>query len=80
MPSSDEDLKKAMKAFRKRWNVMRLDAESSLGHGPLSGTGKVQIGAIRPPAGFAKEIWEELADKGLLKRDTMGFYEMVGKS
>ena len=29
------------------------------------------------PLGFGKEIWEELADKGILKRDTSGFYEFV---
>lgn len=79
MPSSDEDLKKALKAFKKRLKLTRLDEDSKLGHSPLTGTGKSQIVSIRPPAGFGKEIWEELADKGFLKRDTTGFYELAGE-
>jgi len=33
--------------------------------------------SIQPPSGFGREIWEELADKGFLKRDGRGFYELV---
>jgi hypothetical protein len=35
--------------------------------------------AIQPPSGFGREIWEELADLGYLKRDTKGFYELTDK-
>jgi hypothetical protein len=77
MPSSDDDLKKALKAFKKRLKLTRLDAESNIGHGPLSGTGQTHIVSIQPPLGFGKEIWEELADKGFLKRDGVRFYEFV---
>ena len=35
--------------------------------------------AIQPPAGFGKTVWEELADLGYLKRDTVGFYELTDK-
>ena len=77
MPASDEDLKKALKAFKKRLKLMRLDDESRLGHGPMSGSGKEKIMSIQPPAGFGREIWEELAEKGFLKRDGVGFYELV---
>jgi hypothetical protein len=77
MPYTDEELKKAYKAFKKRLKLTRLDADSKVGHGPLSGTGKTQIVSIQPPLGFGREIWEELAEKGYLKRDTAGFYELV---
>jgi len=77
MPSSDEDLKKALKAFKKRLKLTRLDDESRLGHGPMSGGSKEKIVSIQPPAGFGREIWEELAEKGYLKRDGQGFYELV---
>jgi hypothetical protein len=77
MPSTDEDLKKALKAFKKRIKLTRLDDESKLGHGPMSGGAKEKIVSIQPPAGFGREIWEELADKGYLKRDGQGFYELV---
>jgi hypothetical protein len=77
MPSSQDDLKKALKAFRKRLKLTSLDNDSRLGHGPLSGTGKEKIVSIQPPSGFGREIWEELADLGYLKRDGIGFYELV---
>jgi hypothetical protein len=77
MPSTEDELKKALKAFKKRWKLTQLDNQSKIGHGPLSGTGQENIVAIQPPLGFGKEIWEELADKGFLKRDTIGFYELV---
>lgn len=77
MPSSEEELRKALKAFKKRLKLTRLDDESRLGHGPMSGGGKERVMSIQPPAGFGREIWEELADKGHLKRDGQGFYELV---
>jgi hypothetical protein len=77
MPSTEEDLKKALKAFKKRLKLTKLDEESKLGHSPLTGTGKTQIVAIQPPLGFGKEIWEELADKGFLRRDGIGFFELI---
>ena len=76
MPSTDDELKKALKAFKKRLKVTRLDDESRLGHSPLSGN-KARIVSIQPPSGFGREVWEELADKGYLKRDSGGFYELV---
>jgi hypothetical protein len=81
MPSKEDDLKKAMKAFKKRWKLTKLDDDSKIGHGPMSGGHKSQVTAIVAPAGFGKEIWEELADLGFLKRDGIGFYQLVeGKS
>ena len=77
MPSNEEDLKKALKAFKKRLKLTRLDDESRLGHGPMSGGTQEKIMSIQPPAGFGRAIWEELADTGYLKRDGQGFYELV---
>jgi len=34
-----EELKRAMKAFKKRLKMTRLDDESRLGYGPMSGGG-----------------------------------------
>jgi hypothetical protein len=81
MPGATEDeKKKALKAFKKRLKLTRLDDDSKIGHGPLSGTGKIRTVSIQPPAGFGKEIWEQLADEGYLKRDTTGFYELGEKT
>ncbi|MDB5320495.1 MAG: hypothetical protein JWN40_2126 [Phycisphaerales bacterium] len=80
MPVTDEDMKKALKAFRKRMKMTQLDEDSRLGHSPLTGA-KSKIVSMQPPAGFGKEVWEELANKGFLKRDGVGFFELVpGKS
>jgi len=76
MPASEEDIKKALKAFRKRMKLMQLEEDSHLGHSPLTGA-KSQIVSIQPPAGFGKEIWDEMADKGLLKKDGIGFYSLA---
>ena len=77
MPSTEEDLRKALKAFKKRLKVTRLDDESRLGHGPMSSGGKEHIVSIQPPSGFGREIWEELVEKGYLKRDGQGFFELI---
>jgi len=77
MPYTEEELRKAIKAFKKRLKTTQLDDDSRLSHGPLSGPGKSKIVSIQPPGGFGREIWEELAAKGYLKRDGVGFYELV---
>ncbi|HEV7298237.1 MAG TPA: hypothetical protein VGN72_02660 [Tepidisphaeraceae bacterium] len=76
MPFTDEELKKALKAFKKRLKLTRLDDESKLGHSPLTGGG-AKVVAIQPPSGFGREIWEELATQGYLKHDGGGFYELM---
>jgi hypothetical protein len=79
MPSTEAELKRALGAFKKRLKVIRLDDDSRLGHGPLSSGSREKVVAIQPPAGFGKAVWEELADLGYLKRDTVGFYELTDK-
>ena len=76
MPSTEEDLKKAIKAFKKRLKLTQLDDDSRLGHSPLTGS-KSKVVSIQPPAGFDREIWEELVEKGYLRRDGIGFYQLV---
>ena len=72
-----EELRFAMKAFRKRLKLTKLDDESRIGHGPMSGGGKSGVVAITPPNQFSKDVWEELADQGKLKRAGRGIYELV---
>ena len=71
------ELKKALKAFKKRLKVMRLDDESKLGVGPLSGGRDSGLVAITPPSGFPQEIWDALAEQGRLKDAGHGMYEIV---
>ena len=74
--ATEEELRKALKAFKKRIKMLQLDDDSKLGHSPLTGAHS-KIVSIQPPSGFGREIWEELADKGFLKRDGVGFYELI---
>ena len=76
MPATEEELKKALKAFKKRMKFTQLDEDSRLGHSALTGA-RNKIVSIQPPTGFGREVWEELADKGYLKRDGIGFFELV---
>jgi hypothetical protein len=77
MATSEEEMKKALKAFKKRLKLTRLDDESHIGHGPMSGGTKDKVMSMQPPAGFGRQVWEDLADAGFLKRDGVGFYEVV---
>lgn len=74
---SPEDLKRALTAFRKLLKATRLDAESSMGGGPLSGGRKSGIVAIRPPYRFPQEIWDKLVEQGKLKSVGHGLYELI---
>lgn len=71
-----QELKQALKAFRKRLKLTQLDEESKLGVGPLSHT-RARIVAITPPYPFAPAVWEELVKQGKLKKAGGGTYELV---
>ena len=73
---SKEELKLALKAFRKRLRLTRLDDESRLGYGPMSGGGESGVVAITPPDQFPDTIWKELVKQGKLKYDGHGLYEL----
>jgi len=72
-----ELLRLAMKAFRKRLKLTILDDESRLGRGPMSGGSKSSVIAITPPNQFPRDVWEELAQQGKLKRAGKGVYELT---
>lgn len=76
-PPSKEELRLAMKAFRKRLKLTRLDDESGLGYGPMSAGQKSEIVAITPPNQFPKAVWQELANQGKLKQERGGFFSLV---
>ena len=79
-PLAPETLKSALKAFRKRLKLTRLDDESRLGGGrPTTGGRKSGILAIVPPNQFRTETWQELARQGKLKHTGGGFYELIGE-
>jgi hypothetical protein len=73
-----EQLKQALKAFKKRLKLTRLDDESRLGYGPMTGGGKSGVVAISPPNQFPREVWQELVKQGKLKPAGSGLYELAG--
>ena len=72
-----EELRKAMKAFKKRLKLTRLDDESSLGRGPMSGGKSSGIVAIMPPNQYPKAVWDELVAQGRLKYAGQGLYQLA---
>ncbi len=70
---SPEELKQALKAFKKRLKVTRLDHESRLGGGPLTGRSS-NIVAISPPNQYPLAVWEELVRQGKLRKIGPGTY------
>jgi hypothetical protein len=72
--ATEEELKRALKAFKKRFKLMKLDEESGLSRG---GGKKSGMTGITPPAGHPPGIWEELVAKGKLKRDMGNTYALV---
>ena len=76
-PPSAEELRLAMKAFRKRLKLTRLDDESRLGRGPMSSGQQSGVVAIKPPDQFPRAVWQELAKQGKLRRESAGLYSIV---
>ena len=76
---SDGDMQAALKAFRKRFKLTRLDQESKLGGRYTSGGKKSDIDAIIPPSEFAPEVWRALEAAGKLRAAGGGFYAEVGQ-
>ena len=73
-----ETLKKAMKAFRRRVKLTRLDQESKLGVGPMSSGRTSEFDSIIPPHEFPAEVWRALAAEGRLEDTGRGFYKLPG--
>jgi len=77
VPPTPETLRNALKAFKKRLKLSRLDDESALGHGPLSSGRSAGIVAITPPNQYPRAVWDELVTQGKLKYSGQGLYELV---
>ena len=73
---SPEELKAALKAFKKRLKLTRLDNESRLSGERLTGR---RLGHRRhqPPQPVAHEVWDELARQGKLRKMGGGMYGLA---
>ena len=74
---SPEILKQALKAFRKRLKLTRLDDQSKLGYGPMTKGGPSGIVGIVPPNQFPAAVWQELARQKKLKHVMQGLYDLA---
>lgn len=70
-------LKQAMKAFKKRLKLTRLDDESNVGGGPFSGGRASGIVGIQPPNQYPRAVWEKLVEQGRLRRVSAGLYQLA---
>jgi hypothetical protein len=69
-------LKRALKAFRKRLKIVRLDSESTIGGGPMSSGRESSIVGVRPPDQYPQDVWDELARQKRLIAGHDGVYEL----
>jgi hypothetical protein len=76
-PPNRDELKAALKAFKKRLKLTQLDEESKIAGGPLSKGKGSGIVAITPPGQFPQTVWDELVKQGKLKAAGEGTYELV---
>ncbi len=74
---SPQNLKRAMKAFKKRLKLTRLDQESTVGGGPCSSGRSSGIVAVRPPNQFPREVWDKLVEMGKLTAEGGGLYGLA---
>lgn len=77
IPPNPEVLRDALKAFKKRLKLSKLDDESSLGHGPMSSGKSSGIVAITPPNKYPRAIWDHLVTQGKLKYAGQGMYQLA---
>ncbi len=76
-PPTKEQLKAALKAFKKRLRLTRLDEESKLSRrATTSGQGSAIL-AIMPPSQYPEAVWEELVKQGKLRKAGHGTYELA---
>ncbi len=74
---SPQELRAALKAFRKRLKLTQLDDQSRIGVGPMTSGRPSGIVAITPPDQFPQAVWDELARQGKLKRVGQRLYELT---
>lgn len=73
----DATCRAAMRAFRKRLKLTRLDDESQINsRNPLTNGRPSQIDIIMPPVEFPQRVWEELVGRGELRNAGRGFYQL----
>ena len=76
-PPGKDELRAALKAFKKRLRLTQLGDDSKLSRSPLTGGRRSDIVAIQPPSQYPQAIWDELVKQGKLKKAGQGMYELT---
>ncbi|MBN2210531.1 MAG: hypothetical protein JW709_03970 [Sedimentisphaerales bacterium] len=71
-----ENLRRALKAFKKRLKLTRLDDESGLGHGSVDKSRGAGIVGVRPPDSYPQAVWDKLVELDKLRRAGGGLYQL----
>ena len=66
----------AMRCFRHRVKFIKLDRESKLGVGPLSGGKEANVDSMMAPHDYPMEVWLALVKDGQLIDDGGGFLQV----
>ena len=72
----EDVLRDAMRAYRKRVKLTKLDHESKLARSPLSSGKDADFDAIIPPNQYPPEVWRALVRRGELESTGQGFYKI----
>jgi hypothetical protein len=73
--ATEEERKRAFKAFKKKLKLTRLDDQSGLSHG----TKTSRVGGITPPPGHPAGVWDELVHEGKLRNEGHGIYALASE-
>ncbi len=77
---SAQTCKRAMRAFRKRLALTRLDEESRISsHSALSPGADSRMSAIVPPTEWPECVWQELVRQDKLRYVGHGFYQQTNQ-
>ncbi|MEM9752098.1 MAG: hypothetical protein AAF916_01805 [Planctomycetota bacterium] len=72
----EENLKKALKAFRRKLKTMRRDDESKLGSKYVTSGRSSSISAIEPPREYPPAVWQKLVELKRLCEAGRGLFEL----
>ena len=72
----EDNLKRALKAFRRKLKTIRRDDESKLGSKYVTSGRGSQISAVTPPKEYPMAVWNKLVELGRLKKGGQGTFEL----
>ncbi|MEM1109762.1 MAG: hypothetical protein AAGH99_13840 [Planctomycetota bacterium] len=72
----EDNLKRALKAFRRKLKTIRRDDESKLGSKYVTSGRSSQISAVTPPKEYPMAVWNKLVELGRLKKGGQGTFEL----